>query len=79
MNIDNYLVKSEAVKQKEYFLKKAQENFPEIYYHNITPKVDRNIFEKSESFILDLGNHYVGCFSFSMDIFYLSVDDCHNL
>lgn len=69
MNIDNYLVKSEAVKQKEYFLKKAQENFPEIYYHNITPKVDRNIFEKSESFILDLGNHYVGCFSFSMDIF----------
>lgn len=69
MNIDNFLTNSQNTKQKEYFLKKAQENLPEIYYHKITPETGRNVFEKGESFILDLGNHYVGCFSFSMDIF----------
>lgn len=54
---------------KEYFLKKAQENFPKLYYHSITPECDRNVFDKGESFILDLGDHYVGKFSFSLDIF----------
>ena len=54
---------------KEYFLKKAQENFPKLYYHSITPECDREVFDKGESFILDLGDHYVGKFSFSLDIF----------
>ena len=53
--------------RKEYFLEKAEENFPEIFYRELKPVADKTVFRSGESIILDLGNHYVGKFSFSMD------------
>lgn len=53
--------------RKEYFLKKAQENFPQMFYKDIYPEADKKVFKSGDSIILDLGNHYVGKFSFSMD------------
>ena len=51
---------------QKYFLQKAQENFPKIYYKTITLPEKTNL-ETGDSFVLDLGNHYVGKFSFKMD------------
>ena len=52
--------------KQKYFLQKAQENFPKIYYKTITLPEKTNL-ETGDSFVLDLGNHYVGKFSFKMD------------
>lgn len=52
---------------KEYFLKKAEENFPKIYYTEIRPESVNGSLKTGDSILLDLGNHYVGKFSFSFD------------
>ncbi len=54
--------------RKEYFLQKAQENFPKMFYEDIKPIAEKTIFVSGDSVVLDLGNHYVGKFSFSMDV-----------
>ena len=53
--------------RQEYFLKKAQENFPKMFYEDIKPVAEKKVFVSGDSVILDLGNHYTGKFSFSMD------------
>ena len=58
---------------QKYFLQKAQENFPKIYYKTITLPEKTNL-ETGDSFVLDLGNHYVGKFSFKMDNVNIFID-----
>ena len=55
------------MKDKNYFLSKAQDNYPKLIYTVLTP--DRSEFTASsgDSIILDLGQHAVGHFSFSFD------------
>lgn len=55
------------MKDKNYFLSKAQENFPELHYRNITPDINEFIGSSGDSFLLDLGEHAVGHFSFNFD------------
>ena len=53
--------------RQEYFLQKAQENFPKMFYEDIKPVSEKKVFVSGDSIILDLGNHYTGKFSFSME------------
>ncbi|MBQ2974375.1 MAG: glycoside hydrolase [Clostridia bacterium] len=55
------------MKDKNYFLRKAQENFPELNYTVLTPDISEFTASSGDSVILDLGNHAVGHFSFSFD------------
>ncbi len=52
---------------KEYFLKKAEENFPQIYYEDIHPSEKKIGLKTGDNFVLDLGKHCVGKFSFAYD------------
>ncbi len=55
------------MKDKNYFLSKAQENFPELYYRTNTPDINEFIGSSGDSVLLDLGEHAVGHFSFNFD------------
>ncbi len=55
------------MKDKNYFLSKAQENFPELHYRSITPDINEFIGSSGDSVLLDLGEHAVGHFSFDFD------------
>ena len=50
----------------EYFLKKADENLPEIKKTEVRPKTPPAVLTKGDSLTVDLGNHYVGYLSFKM-------------
>lgn len=52
---------------KNYFLTKAQENYPELHYKELVPDTDEFKASTGESVVLDLGEHAVGHFSFSLD------------
>ena len=52
--------------KKEYYLKKADENLPTIYSEDIKILGDKKALSNGDSFVVDLGNHYVGYFSFTM-------------
>ena len=68
----NYFSSNEAVDaRKQHYLEKAQENFPAMYYKEIRPMRGGIECTDGTSFVLDLGHHYVGKFSFTMD----NVDD----
>lgn len=54
------------MKMTEYFLKKADENLPEIKKSRITPDHPLTVLDKGDSVTVDLGNHYVGRLSFKM-------------
>ena len=58
-------------KRKDLFLTRAQENYPPMYYREIRPMPQGIVNKKDFAFVLDLGNHYVGKFSFSLD----NIDD----
>ena len=58
---------------QKYFLQKAQQNFPKIYYKIITLPEKTNL-NSGDSFVLDLGNDYVGKFSFKMDNVNIFID-----
>lgn len=62
------------MKDKNYFLNKAQENMPELLYRNIIPDTTEFIGTNGDSVILDLGEHAVGHFSFSFDRVNVFVD-----
>ena len=63
---------NEAVNErKAYYLGKARENYPPMFYKEIRPMPQGITGKKAFEFVLDLGDHYVGKFSFSMD----NVDD----
>ena len=55
------------MKDKNYFLAKAQENMPELNYKNIIPDATEFIGSNGDSILLDLGGHAVGHFSFAFD------------
>ncbi len=55
------------MKDRDYFLSKAQENFPELKFSFLAPDITEFIGSSGESFLLDLGEHAVGHFSFSFD------------
>ena len=51
---------------KNYYLKKAEENLPVLNKSQIRPNVPPCVISVGESVTIDLGNHYVGRFSFKM-------------
>ena len=51
---------------REYFLKKAEENLPEIARTEIKPDTPLTVLDKGDALTVDLGNHYVGYLSFKM-------------
>ena len=51
---------------KEYYLKKADENLPELKHEKIMPDVPLTVLDNGDELVVDLGNHYVGYFSFKM-------------
>ena len=55
------------MKDKEYFLSMAQENFPELKYSVLTPDITEFIGLNGDSILLDIGEHAVGHFSFAFD------------
>lgn len=55
------------MKTQAYFLKKAEENFPQMFYTDVRPECQRMDVTQGDSFVLDLGDHCVGHFSFSME------------
>ena len=55
------------MKGKDYFLSKAQENFPKLRYRNITTDINEFIGSNGDSILLDFGEHMVGHFSFAFD------------
>lgn len=56
-----------SIKDREYFLKKAKENFPQLIYTEIVPDKTEFIASSGDSVILDLSDHAVGLFSFRLD------------
>ncbi len=50
-----------------YFLSKAQENYPELNYTVLTPDITDFNAKSDDSILLDLGEHAVGHFSFAFD------------
>ena len=59
------------MKDKNFFLSKAQENFPVLHYREIRPDITELLASTGDSVLLDLGEHAVGHFSFAFD----NVDD----
>ncbi|MBP3559098.1 MAG: hypothetical protein J6K49_00340 [Clostridia bacterium] len=55
------------MKDKKYFLAKAQENMPELHCKNIIPDATEFIGSDGDSVLLDFGEHAVGHFSFAFD------------
>ncbi|MBQ7314776.1 MAG: hypothetical protein IJW83_02050 [Clostridia bacterium] len=51
---------------KSYYLQKADENLPKLNKTLIVPNVCASALNRGDTFVLDLGNHYVGYFSFNM-------------
>lgn len=56
-----------VMKDQNYFLNKAQENYPELYFTVLTPDTTEFTASTGDSILLDLGKHAVGHFSFSFD------------
>ncbi len=48
----------------EFFLEKANKEKPFIFHKMIKVKCEKNLFSQGDKITLDLGNHYVGYFSF---------------
>ncbi len=54
------------VAMKNNFLEKAEKHLPKINETIIDPAPERVVLHKGDSLVIDLGNHYVGYFSFVM-------------
>lgn len=59
---------------KELYLKKADENLPKLNENIVIPDFSGKIMEKGDDIVIDLGNHYVGYFSFKLDYVDLYID-----
>ena len=55
------------MKDKNYFLSKAQGNYPELNFTVLTPDITEVNATSGDSILLDLGEHAVGHFSFAFD------------
>lgn len=51
---------------KLYYLKKADENLPALRTKIVSHEIDSTVMQSGDSIVIDLGNHYVGYFSFKM-------------
>lgn len=51
---------------QSYYLKKADENLPTLNKAVISPDIEKKILSEGDTLVLDLGDHYVGYFSFNM-------------
>ena len=51
---------------QSYYLQKADENLPELRKTVITPCVGERVLGSGDTLVIDLGNHYVGYFSFKL-------------
>ena len=71
MPFNRFCAKEAVNERKTHYLNKARENFPPMFYKEIRPMPEGVTGHKDFEFVLDLGDHYVGKFSFSMD----NVDD----
>ena len=49
---------------KELYLKKADMNLPKLNEKPVFPETTQHILDKNDTIVIDLGNHYVGYFSF---------------
>jgi len=56
-----------GAKMREYYLKKAEENFPKLISDTVIPDIGKKELHNNDSIVIDLGNHYVGYFSFCMN------------
>ena len=56
------------------YLKKAEQNLPEIKEKVIKPYAMTNAMSKGDGILIDLGNHYVGYFSFDLDYVDVYID-----
>lgn len=52
---------------RDIYLKKADENLPLMHEHKVIPDFPDTILQQDDEIIIDLGNHYVGYFSFRMN------------
>ena len=59
---------------KEVYLQKADENLPDINEEIIIPEFPHTILQKNDEIVLDLGNHYVGYFSFTLSCVDIYID-----
>ena len=59
---------------KEVYLQKADENLPAINEEIIIPEFPHTILQKNDEIVLDLGNHYVGYFSFTLSCVDIYID-----
>lgn len=55
------------MKDKDFFLSKAHDNFPKLKFSVLTPDITEFIGSNGDSILLDLGEHAVGHFSFAFD------------
>ena len=62
------------MKDMNYFLSKAQENYPELNFTVLTPNITEFNATSGDSILLDLGEHAVGYFSFTFDKVDIFVD-----
>lgn len=58
--------KQNAKDARSYYLHKADENLPKLNKTLIRPDVYPSVLSKGDTLVIDLGNHYVGYFSFKM-------------
>lgn len=56
------------MKDKQYFLEKAEENRPKLHEQKIYAQINRVNVKNGESFLLDFGEHCVGHLTFSFDV-----------
>lgn len=59
---------------KELYLKKADMYLPELNEKIIIPKVPDTILTEGDDIVIDLGNHYVGYFSFMLNYVDMYID-----
>ena len=59
---------------KNYYLRKADENLPHIFQKEISADLMDCIMDRGNEIVLDLGNHYVGYFSFYLDWYEIYID-----
>lgn len=52
---------------RDVYLKKADENLPLLHENVIIPEFPYTVLEQNDEVVIDLGNHYVGYFSFRMN------------
>lgn len=60
------LQKEKGIDMKSYYLQKADENLPQLRKTVLSPKVEQAHLNEGDTLVLDLGNHYVGYFSFKL-------------